>query len=240
MRNMYFMVGDTATGKGLLEEAMQMSCGTFVGTFDVASFVRNTNTGADAAKQLSWLKMIADLRVAFSSEAHQGSTLDGVLVKKVVSGGDRLTMRTNHKDEEILINRATLFVLCNDVPTISPCDSAVEDRQGGVFEKDVRFVERPNTFRPDHEKKIDRSLFEGPLSEQCRLPGSLLEHFVGRLPSIQKARTRRPQECISSAASSSWGVGGQRDGAQGVARHGVRQCFGSEDTTALHQLLGDL
>ena len=180
MRKMYFMVGDTATGKGLLEEAMQMSCGTFAGTFDVASFVRNTNTGADAAKQLSWLKMIADLRVAFSSEAHQGSTLDGVLVKKVVSGGDRLTMRTNHKDEEILINRATLFVLCNDVPTISPCDSAVEDRQGGVFEKHVRFVERPNTFRPDHEKKIDRSLkglFQSSADYQAAFLSILLDAY---------------------------------------------------------------
>ena len=157
-RKMYFMVGDTSTGKGLLEEAMQMACGSFVGTFDVASFVRNTNSGADAAKQLSWLKMIADLRIAFSSEAHRGSTLCGVLVKKVVSGGDRLTLRTNHKDEEILINRATLFVMCNDVPTISPCDAAVEDRQGGVFEKQVRFVKRPNPFRPDHEKNIDRGL----------------------------------------------------------------------------------
>ena len=158
LRKMYIMVCDTSSGKGLLQEALEKSCGTYVGTFDVNSFVHNPNSGMDAAKQLSWLMMIVDLRIAFSSEARHGSTLDGVLLKKACSGGDNITLRTNNKDEVRRRNRATLFIMCNDVPKIQPCDEAVENRQSGVFEKHVRFVERPNPFRPDHEKTIDGTL----------------------------------------------------------------------------------
>ena len=179
LRKMYIMVGDTSSGKGLLTEALERSCGTYVGTFDVNSFVHNPNNGADAAKQLSWLTMIVDLRIAFSSEARQGSILDGVLIKKAVSGGDNLTMRTNHKDEVRRRNRATLFMMCNDVPKMEPCDEAVEDRQGGVFEKQVRFVGQPNPFRPDHEKKIDRTLKDlfGSLEYQAAFLSILLDAY---------------------------------------------------------------
>ena len=86
-RKFYIMVGNTSTGKGLLQDAVTKSCGSFVGTFDINAFVRNPNSGADAAKQLSWLKMIVDLRIALSSEASHNSTLDGVLLKMAVSGG---------------------------------------------------------------------------------------------------------------------------------------------------------
>ena len=157
-RKFYIMVGNTSTGKGLLQDAVSLSCGSFVGTFDINAFVRNPNSGADAAKQLSWLKMIVDLRIALSSEASANSTLDGVLLKMAVSGGDRLTLRRNHENEEICVNRCTIFAACNDVPKIVPCDNAVVNRVGGVFEKLVSFLANPNHFRPDHEKKVEEGL----------------------------------------------------------------------------------
>jgi hypothetical protein len=89
-RKMYIMVGNIATGKGLLQDAVICSCGSFAGTFDIAAFQRNQNSGADAAKELSWLKMVVDLRIALSSEAPQNATLCGVLIKMVVSGGGPL------------------------------------------------------------------------------------------------------------------------------------------------------
>ena len=157
-RKFYIMVGNTSTGKGLLQDAVTKSCGSFVGTFDINAFVRNPNSGADAAKQLSWLKMIVDLRIALSSEASHNSTLDGVLLKMAVSGGDRLTLRRNREDEEICVNRSTIFAACNDVPKIEPCDKPVVNRVGGVFEKLVSFLANPNPFRPDHEKQVEEGL----------------------------------------------------------------------------------
>ena len=156
-RKFYIMVGNTATGKGLLQDAVALSCGSFAGTFDINAFVRSPNSGADAAKQLSWLKMIVDLRIALSSEASPNSTLDGVL-KMAVSGGDRLTLRRNHENEEICVNRSTIIAACNDVPKIVPCDNPMVNRVGGVFEKQVSFLDHPNPFRPDHEKRVDRGL----------------------------------------------------------------------------------
>jgi hypothetical protein len=43
-------------------------------------------------------------------------------------------------------------MMCNDIPTVTPCDDAYLDRNGGVFEMQVAFVEKPNPFRPDREK----------------------------------------------------------------------------------------
>jgi phage/plasmid-associated DNA primase len=154
----YILVGNTGTGKGVKTTALEKSCGSFVGTFDINNFVHNPNNGADAAKQLSWLKKIVHTRIALSSEARANMVLCGMLLKMVVSGGDTITLRTNHKDEIHLTNRSTLFMMCNGVPKIQPCDDAVQDRIGGVFDMQVEFKEKPNHFRPDHEKPRDPGL----------------------------------------------------------------------------------
>lgn len=157
-RKAHIVVGDTATGKGLRSTAPEKSCGTYVGTFDINNFVHNPNSGADAAKQLSWLKKIVDKRIALSQEARANSVLCGMLIKQVVSGGDRIVLRSNHVDEAVHINRAILFMMCNDVPRIQPCDDAVQSRIGSVCEMQVRFLETPNVFRPDFEKPQDPGL----------------------------------------------------------------------------------
>jgi hypothetical protein len=66
-RKAYILVGNTGTGKGLKAKALEMSCGSFVGNFNINNFVHNPNNGADQAKQLSWLKQIVDKRIALSS-----------------------------------------------------------------------------------------------------------------------------------------------------------------------------
>lgn len=81
-----------------------------------------------------------------------------MMVKQVVSGGDTITIRTNYKDEMVCINRSTLFMSCNDVPKISPCDDAVQDRIGGVFEYSVRFLEKPNPANTELERPRDETL----------------------------------------------------------------------------------
>jgi hypothetical protein len=155
-RKAYILVGNTGIGKGVKATALENNCGSFVGTFDINP--NNPNNGADAAKQLSWLKQIVDKRIALSREARTNTVLCGMLLKQVSSGGDTITLRTNHKDESKHINRSTLFMMCNDVPKIQPCDDAVQDRIGGVFDMQVEFKEKPNPFRPYHEKPRDPSL----------------------------------------------------------------------------------
>lgn len=178
-RKAYIVVGDTGTGKGVEAAALQKSAGSFVGSFDINNFVYNPNSGADQAKQLSWLKGIVDKRIAISSEARSNTTLCGMLVKQVVSGGDTITIRTNYKDEMTCINRSTLFMMCNDVPKISPCDDAVQDRIGGVFEYSVRFLDHPNPANAELEKARDDTL-KGKLNRpeyQAAYLSSLLDAF---------------------------------------------------------------
>ena len=122
------------------------------------------NNGADAAKQLSWLKAIAGKRGAFSSEPPMNVTLDGNAFKAVVSGGDPMTVRSNFKDEEVMRNRATLFIFANDVPKFNPCDDAVLDRIGGVIEMHVEFKTEPDPSNPRQKRRNDaiKSAFDAP------------------------------------------------------------------------------
>jgi hypothetical protein len=120
-RKFYFLVGGTSTGKGVRTIALKQSCGSFVGEFNINNFAYNPNNGADEAKQLSWLLPIVHTRIALSNEARsQNTVLCGALIKQVVSGGDTLTMRRNYQDESHQINTSTLFMMCNDIPTVTP------------------------------------------------------------------------------------------------------------------------
>lgn len=70
-RKAYIVVGDTGTGKGVEAAALQKSAGSFVGTFDINNFVYNPNSGADQAKQLSWLKGVVDKQVPYQVKRAQ-------------------------------------------------------------------------------------------------------------------------------------------------------------------------
>lgn len=153
-RKFYILVGSTGTGKGVRTLALRRSCGSYAAEFNINNFVYNPNNGADEAKQLSWMMKLVDKRLALSNEARSQVSLCGVLLKQFVSGGDTLTLRCNHQNEQERVNRATLFMFCNDVPTIQPCDDAVLDRAGGVIEMQVQFTAQPNPFRPDFEKPM--------------------------------------------------------------------------------------
>lgn len=135
----YYTVGESSTGKGVLQDAMFQSFMSYVAHFNVESL--QISKGGDSAKALSWVMAICHARIAVSSEASRSVVLDGNILKKLVSGGDTMTARTNFKDETTVINRATPFVSVNDMPTIEPLDDAVANRNGGVIETKIRFLD---------------------------------------------------------------------------------------------------
>jgi phage/plasmid-associated DNA primase len=162
--------------------------------------------------------MIVNLRIALSSEAPQNATLCGVLIKMRVSGGDRLTLRTNHKDEEICINRSTIFASCNDVPKIEPCDQALVDRQGGVFEKQVSFLERhPNPIMSDFEKPVDKGLKD--LFSQPEYQSAFLSILLDAYQTYKKQGHKIPSSVTAGLHQQ---MGGQRSCAEGPSEHGIR------------------
>lgn len=127
-KKFYFAVGRSNAGKGVLTDALKASFQGFVGTFNAAALTFNENSGADAAKKLSWVFGIKDKRLAISNEVSMNKPFDGNMVKMLASGGDEFDARTNHKDETKVINRSTMFCFVNDIPTVNPYDDGVGNR----------------------------------------------------------------------------------------------------------------
>jgi hypothetical protein len=81
-------------------------------------------------------------RVAFSNEIQfeiNRTKVDGNMVKRMASGGDTVEVRTNYKDEVRKKLQSTMFLYCNDFPSVAPDDaySTLE-----VFRFRTTFVEQ--------------------------------------------------------------------------------------------------
>ena len=67
-------------------------------------------------------------RLLFSNELNTQANLNGNLMKKVSSGGDRPTGRTLGKEEEYFIMHGLTVVFANDISKITPYDEALVER----------------------------------------------------------------------------------------------------------------
>lgn len=176
-RQSYWNIGETGTGKGLITGATTDSLGTYFASFNIKAMQQQPNSGADAAKQLSWVEDIKYKRGVFSNEAPRGGKLCGNTFKSLVSGGDPLTIRQNRENEHIVRNRSTPWIMSNDMPDITPLDDAVIDRISGVVSYEVRFTDTANGLRPDVEKRKD--VHAKNLFKQTRYQDAMLHLVLG-------------------------------------------------------------
>ena len=125
------MLGSRDSGKGIIQDSLWSAFGDYVGGFNADSLMFEKN-GGDAAKKLSWAYHFDKKRLAFSNEMKVDNTikLDGNLIKKLCSGGDKIIVRQNNVDEKTCNPQTTVVFCCNDIPKIEPND---------VYEKLIPF-----------------------------------------------------------------------------------------------------
>lgn len=124
--------GPANSAKGTLCKHLGTTFGpTLLGSFTGDSLLMRSGD-TEATKALSWIKPICDKRLAYSNEITvdpaKRRPINGNLLKTLSGGGDDITLRTNHRDEQEVINKALLFIFVNDLPDISPVDGSVRDR----------------------------------------------------------------------------------------------------------------
>jgi len=172
MKRFLMCVGDANCGKGMITKSLNLSCGEYAGTFSAECFDNKTSSREEAQK-LRWVLTQRYLRINVSNELSMGnsknpSQLDGNLIKKVASGGDRITARLHGGSE---INFVPQFMMCmfaNDLPKILPVDSPMIDRLT-IIEFDKHYVDEPKTI---FELKKDVNLtheIETPQYQKCFL-----------------------------------------------------------------------
>lgn len=141
-KKFYFCPGKTNAGKSKLMTMFSNCFGSFVQQFQAENLAYNEKSGQDEAQKNRWAYLIRYARIIYSNEANMKKTLDGNAIKKVSSGGDKMTGRTHHAEEESFVPHFTPFCMLNDIPEISPLDDAVYGRLV-YYEFEKQFVEKP-------------------------------------------------------------------------------------------------
>lgn len=122
-------LGERDCGKGVISDLLSNTFQNYVCSINANSLKIDKNNG-DEAKKLSWLYHAQYARVLLGNEIANSNIIDGNLIKKICSGGDKIQMRTNYVNETNARIQGTLILFNNDMPKCEPAD---------VFQKLVAF-----------------------------------------------------------------------------------------------------
>ncbi len=126
-KSWYLMLGNRNCGKGVLVMAFEYAFEKYIGTTNSNNFLYKSNNNGDEAKALSWSIPLEFKRIIFTNEMKIDSggetKIDGNMIKKLSSGGDKIQARLNHCDEIEFRPQASLIMMLNDVPKIEPADA---------------------------------------------------------------------------------------------------------------------
>jgi hypothetical protein len=123
--------GDRNCGKGVIIRMIEAAFPEYIGTMNAESLLLDkSNMNSDPAKKLSWAYGVRQKRFLVSSELKINEcdpknkpVLDGNIVKKLSSGGDKLSGRQNYMNETTFFFEPKIAIMCNDLPEITPKDA---------------------------------------------------------------------------------------------------------------------
>jgi hypothetical protein len=159
-KKMVVGIGFTNSGKGMTTQLVQTAFGRLVGTFNGNSLLTRRD-GGESARELAWIQDLAYTRFSFSSEIRvdldekKSPTIDGNLLKGIVSGGDVIKTRKPYGQEVAVINKSTTFIFANDMPLIAPPSEVMERIQ--VTHWGYSYVNEPTL---PYERKCDMEMGE--------------------------------------------------------------------------------
>tara|TARA_R110000744_G_scaffold141264_2_gene252638 strand:- start:1552 stop:4029 length:2478 start_codon:yes stop_codon:yes gene_type:complete len=119
-------IGERDCGKGVLGGGLENCFGDYVRATNSENFMFKAGQ-QDSAKALSWLVPFEFKRLLLTNEITKDSEnkyrINGNVLKKLASGGDKIEARVNHKDEINFKIQARPVMFCNDLPPIEPSDA---------------------------------------------------------------------------------------------------------------------
>lgn len=140
-KKMVIGLGFTNSGKGMLIQLCQTAFGSYVSTFNGADLLAKRGDG-ESSRSMGWVKDIANCRFSFGSEIPLNNTVDGNMLKSIVSGGDVITARGLWENNRGVINKSTLFLFAQDMPAIKPSADCVKGRLHAI-NWSYSFVDEP-------------------------------------------------------------------------------------------------
>lgn len=127
MKKIIFGLGTTNCGKSVLTQALKKSLGGYYGDFNAENLVY-TKSSTDEAAKLRWALLLRYKRIIISNEMKTNTLINGNMLKKISSGGDGITGRFHQGNETSFTPHGLFVCMANDIPKITPYDTAVDGR----------------------------------------------------------------------------------------------------------------
>jgi hypothetical protein len=152
------IVGKPDCGKGVMTQILCNVFDEYIGLFNMNVLKFNPRESSDEAKKLAWYADLVGCRIIIANEARiDGKHLDGNQIKTFSGGGDSIKLRRNFQDEFETVIISTMFLFCNDLPPISPCDKALKNRMRSIPHT-KSFVQKPQSECDEYEMESDPDL----------------------------------------------------------------------------------
>jgi phage/plasmid-associated DNA primase len=163
LKRIEFGLGGTNRGKSTVTTACLSSFGDYAGSFNAENLAYR-NTSQDEAQIMRWALLLRHKRIIFSNEMKSTVELNGNMIKKISSGGDRIIGRSHCKEETSFVCDFLAVCMSNDLNNIKPYDEAVSKRVRIIpYEKE--FVDEPTNEMelkkdPNLAKEMETELFK--------------------------------------------------------------------------------
>ena len=163
LKRINFGLGGTNRGKSTITTACSLSLGDYVGSFNAENLAYR-KTGQDEAQVMRWALLLHHKRIIFSNEMKSTVELDGNMIKKISSGGDRIIGRKHCQEETSFVCDFLAVCMSNDLNRIKPYDEPISSRVRIIpYEKE--FVDEPENVMelkkdPNLMKEMQTDLFK--------------------------------------------------------------------------------
>jgi len=149
-KNFIVGLGERNSSKGVIVDLCQSAFGDYTNVIKTEYFLMDRCGNSDFAKKEGWLMDCEFTRLTFANEisvnvSDKKHALDGNIIKRFTSGGDKQTSRRLNENARDFFTQSTLFVMCNDLPPITPAD-ATESLV--MFKFPFKFVSKDDMENP--------------------------------------------------------------------------------------------
>lgn len=118
---LFFVYGETRTGKGTFVSAIESVLGEYTQTVDFETFLRQRNTGSGPRNDIAAMR---GKRLVFSQEVDEGRRMAESTVKSIVAG-DKVSARFLHKEFFEFNPVCGIWLVANHRPEVNDEDDAM-------------------------------------------------------------------------------------------------------------------
>lgn len=159
----YVGCGSRDCGKGITTLLLKGGFGCYIDAFDSKCLISSKFGDNDAGKALGWVVGVKDCRLLISNEIDakeenedkKPDKLNGNIIKTLASGGDEMKGRLLYKDNITFTPQFSIFIMCNELPEVSPAD-AKDNLE--LFNFKSKFVNEEDYIENTFHKKKDHNI----------------------------------------------------------------------------------